>query len=65
MTTKTAPHADQLELLTPTTVPLQFRLDRNTRRLGITRAAQMRQLLADQRARRVQGELGQSSSDAA
>jgi hypothetical protein len=45
---------EQLELLPPTGVPVQFRLSRHTRKLGLEGVAQARAILAAQAARRHQ-----------
>ena len=45
--TRTAsPQPEQLSLLTPSEMPLQFRLDRHTRERGLTHIAEIRRLLA-------------------
>ena len=43
---------EQLSLLTPVSVPLQFRLDERTRRTGLRHVAELRALLAAQAANR-------------
>jgi hypothetical protein len=43
---------EQLMLLPPTDVPLQFRLDERTRRRGLEHIAQIRRQLAEQAAKR-------------
>ncbi len=46
---------EQLPLLTEPDVPLQFRLDRRTRELGLAQIARIRAMLAEQAARRQPG----------
>ena len=46
--TRTAsPQPEQLSLLTPSEMPLQFRLDRRTRERGLAHIAEIRRQLAD------------------
>jgi hypothetical protein len=55
----------QLELLPADAVPLQFRLDERTRRLGLSSVALIKQQLADQLGRRLEREQGSALRKAA
>ena len=50
--TTSAARPEQLSLLSPTEMPLQFRLDEQTRRRGLAHIARIRQQLELQAARR-------------
>jgi hypothetical protein len=50
------PTNQQLSLLDPTDVPVQFRLDRRTRQLGLARIAQIRAEMAERAAQRAAAE---------
>jgi hypothetical protein len=54
MATRTADHdrPEQMSLLAPPDVPVQFRLDRRTRERGLAHIAQIRRQLASNAARR-------------
>jgi hypothetical protein len=54
MATRTAnhPQPEQLSLLAPSDLPVQFRLDRKTRERGLAHIAQIRRQLATNAARR-------------
>jgi hypothetical protein len=65
MAEHTPADSHQLQLLAASAVPLQFRLDRATRQLGLAKAAEMRSLLAEQAARRQRAAGPVVASDAA
>jgi hypothetical protein len=51
MNTSARPHPQQLPLLPVDDIPLQFRLDERTRRLGLAAVARIKAQLAEQNAR--------------
>ena len=50
------PRPEQLSLLTPSDLPIQFRLDRRTRERGLAHIAAIRRQLAEQADRRSWGQ---------
>jgi hypothetical protein len=58
MSTRHDDTTEQLPLLTVAEIPLQFRMDERTRRIGLAGVASVKAILAEQTARRLERENG-------